>query len=448
MSPSHAAQLDAPRRRGHTAHPATPARTSVLIVEDDGLIASDLQQLVNELGYDAFATAAGGAEALALAHERRPDVVLMDIRLKGRMDGIDAAIALRRRYGSEIIFLTAHADDATIERARAAAPGGYLVKPVVAQALKAAFALSVDRRERESDLSQRGARLAQVLDLINTAVYVEDAQGRIVYLNRALAGMFSFASGWRPEIEADAEVLARHIGAECEDETSFLLRTSALRRAGQCASGEPVRLRDGRVLERDFVPMPGAALRDGALWAYRDVTERERERVAAEASAASERELVLFDELTGLHSRRGFYNLADAYLRFMQRSDQTQHLFFFDLNNLKHINDTFGHAMGDEALRDMAAALRQAFDVTDLIARLSGDEFVVLASLGEGGVEAAKARIASALALSNASGRRPFRLESSVGVVAHSPGESLKSLLSRADQAMYADKRAAKAAAS
>jgi CheY-like chemotaxis protein len=86
----------------------------VLVVEDERIVAMDLQEELGRLGYDAYAVASSGEEAIARATERCPDIVLMDIRIEGPLDGIETAAILRERFGIPCIFLTAHADEATV----------------------------------------------------------------------------------------------------------------------------------------------------------------------------------------------------------------------------------------------------------------------------------------------------------------------------------------------
>ena len=112
---------------------------AVLVVEDESIVAHDLQQTLSGLGYDAFGIAASADEALARASERRPDIALVDVRIKGKTDGIKAAQALQERFGVPVVYLTAHADDATLERAKQTRPYGYLLKPVKPAELKSAI---------------------------------------------------------------------------------------------------------------------------------------------------------------------------------------------------------------------------------------------------------------------------------------------------------------------
>ena len=112
------------------ANPTIPARPAILIVEDELILAKDLQRTLIDLGYDAFAIASSAEAAVKCAYERCPDLVLMDIRIKGPYDGIETARILKKLFATAIIYVTAHADQAMIDRAKKTEPHGYLRKPV------------------------------------------------------------------------------------------------------------------------------------------------------------------------------------------------------------------------------------------------------------------------------------------------------------------------------
>jgi CheY-like chemotaxis protein len=103
--------------------------TNVLIVEDDGIVAKDLQERLKELGYDVVAIAYSSEDALKKVYEKKPHLVLMDIRLRGEPDGIETARRLREKLRIPIIYITAYADDETVQRAMSTKPYGYLLKP-------------------------------------------------------------------------------------------------------------------------------------------------------------------------------------------------------------------------------------------------------------------------------------------------------------------------------
>ena len=118
---------------------------NILIVEDEGIISADLAACLADLGYRVAGEAATGEDALRQAAAHRPDLVLMDIRLAGEMDGITAAARLREVQDVPVIFLTSHADDATLRRARESQPFGYLIKPFAERELRAAIETSLFR---------------------------------------------------------------------------------------------------------------------------------------------------------------------------------------------------------------------------------------------------------------------------------------------------------------
>ncbi len=105
------------------------ATARILVVEDENIVAKDLAQTLTSLGYQVCGVAASGEDAVRAAHECRPDLVLMDIRLRGDIDGIEAARRIHEEMETPVVFLTAHADQATLERAAAAEPSGYVLKP-------------------------------------------------------------------------------------------------------------------------------------------------------------------------------------------------------------------------------------------------------------------------------------------------------------------------------
>lgn len=112
-----------------TPGPPPVPRARVLIVEDEAIVAEDVRQRVTRAGHAVVAVVASAAGALAAAAHERADLALMDMRLKGETNGIDAALALRERYGVPVVFLTAHSDADTLARAQVAEPLGYIVKP-------------------------------------------------------------------------------------------------------------------------------------------------------------------------------------------------------------------------------------------------------------------------------------------------------------------------------
>jgi diguanylate cyclase (GGDEF)-like protein len=152
----------------------------------------------------------------------------------------------------------------------------------------------------------------------------------------------------------------------------------------------------------------------------------------------------LNDDLTGLHNRRGFLVLAEQQLKVARRNRTPFLLLFLDLDGLKYINDTFGHAEGNRAIAEAANVLRDCFRQSDIIARLGGDEFTALAINAAGSdEEVVRARLRDALDFVNSKPDRAYPLGFSVGILSCAPDDdaTIESFLERADALMYEEKR-------
>jgi diguanylate cyclase (GGDEF)-like protein len=153
--------------------------------------------------------------------------------------------------------------------------------------------------------------------------------------------------------------------------------------------------------------------------------------------------LSIVDELTGLYNRRGFLALSEQQLKFAERKTKNIILHFIDLDYMKWINDTLGHQEGDTALVEIAAILRQTFRKSDIIGRMGGDEFAVLAIDTAHEERKTLARLRQALDSYNRSETRRYKLSLSVGTAHFDPENpiSLDELIARADNLMYEEKR-------
>ncbi|MBF0283167.1 MAG: diguanylate cyclase [Magnetococcales bacterium] len=182
--------------------------------------------------------------------------------------------------------------------------------------------------------------------------------------------------------------------------------------------------------------------RPALLVSLRDVTETVRLREEL-------RLLTLVDELTGLHNRRGFLLLAQQARQVMERSNLPMTLMFIDMDGMKAINDGLGHQYGDQALLELSAILKSVFRKSDILARIGGDEFLVLSCEhgSDGGI--LRRRLLQEIDRHNNAPHRPFQLSVSLGAVSASPLEplDLEKLIAAADQAMYEVKRKKKSEA-
>ncbi len=153
--------------------------------------------------------------------------------------------------------------------------------------------------------------------------------------------------------------------------------------------------------------------------------------------------LSLLDELTGLYNRRRFFILTEQYLKVAVRTKKRLLLLFIDMDNLKWINDHYGHKTGDQALIDLANILRKSFRESDIVARIGGDEFVVLSESTGSSSDILTTRLFENIGDHNARSSRPYKLSVSVGTAQFDPNApiSIDELLSKADASMYSSKR-------
>ena len=229
--------------------------------------------------------------------------------------------------------------------------------------------------------------------------------------------------------------------------------------------GVPLTTQDGETLgafcaiddvPREWTFEQVAILQDLAAVAMAEIELR----AALRALAKSQDELLVMqtrlrtqatrDELTGLHNRRGFSEHARQHLATAQRSGTPFFLLNLDLNDFKSINDRLGHDAGDQALIEMAAILKQVFRTADVIARMGGDEFIVLVSnSGTDEVHLVIARLFVALDHHNAQPHRDYHLATSIGIATFDPAAPvhLAQLLRKADVELYEHKRAGKLSA-
>ena len=165
----------------------------VLVAEDDGMIAEAICNRLTDMGCEVVATADNGASAVEAALSTRPDVVLMDVQLKGDMDGIRASELINEKVRVPVVYLTGDSDQKTLARAKAASAYGYVLKPFHIRNIIVAIEVAVDRFEMERRLEDSQLSYASILGSIAEAVIAVDLQGRVRFMN----GVAERLTGWR-----------------------------------------------------------------------------------------------------------------------------------------------------------------------------------------------------------------------------------------------------------
>lgn len=167
-------------------------REKILIVDDEMVVAEDIRRQLGSFGYTVIGVLSSATDAVHVAGEHRPDLILMDVKLKGPIDGIDAARTIHAQYGIPVIYLTAFSDEDTLERARQTRPLAYLIKPFVSSDLRAALEIALFRHRVSRIAEQRGRWLDAVVRSMGDAVVTVDLLGRVTLLNPAAEQL----TGW------------------------------------------------------------------------------------------------------------------------------------------------------------------------------------------------------------------------------------------------------------
>ena len=175
---------------------------SILIVEDEAIVALELRHELQDLGYTVAGVVASGEQALAAVAEQVPQLILMDVRLQGPMDGIAAAESIRQRHDVPVIFLTAHSDDDTVKRAARTGPYGYLTKPYQIKELRAGIEVALTKSRMERQLREADRWFAYTLQCVSDGVVVTDLQARVRFINPAAEQL----TGWTLEAASGRDI--------------------------------------------------------------------------------------------------------------------------------------------------------------------------------------------------------------------------------------------------
>jgi diguanylate cyclase (GGDEF)-like protein/PAS domain S-box-containing protein len=409
----------------------------ILVVEDESIVAADIQDRLETLGYEVPVTVGWGEKAVELAGTLRPDLVLMDIQLKGRMDGVEAADQIRQRFGIPVVYLTANADHPTVQRAKVTEPFGYVIKPFEERELHTTIEVALYKHHAEQMLKESEERYRLLVELSPEAIVVQ-SDGKILYANPAAADLFG------------AESVDTLLGLGIADFVhpdyceNFLARENHLKENQQSnlKAEKFVRL-DGQVRDVEVVL---ASITYGGQPAMqiltRDITERRR----AEEQLLHD---AFHDSLTGLPNRALFIDHLKLAVNHCRRlKGYLFAILFIDLDRFKIINDSLGHLVGDELLSAIARRLEICLRDGDTIARMGGDEFTILLDgiTDYGDAQRVAERVQEVLEQPFTLAGRELFVTASVGIKYSSSGEEQpEDLLRDADTAMYYAKALGKA---
>lgn len=301
---------------------------TILVVEDEAIVALDIQWQLQEMGYRVLGPADSAERAMSLAQAHKPDLALMDIHLKGPLDGVEAAAFLGEQLGVPVVFLTAHSDVETVRRAALTAPYGFLTKPFQSKELRAGIEVALTKSRLERQLKEADRWFASTLQCVQDGVVVTELDATVRFLNPAAEAM----TGWRAEeaVGRPVDEVVRFQPPPGSEPAGLAERPSAVTRALQ--DGQVVGVQHGGSLVRrqgGALPTDQSAgpvndeqgQRMGAVVVLRDASERQRKEQALRDSERRFRDA--FDHaplgmalvaLDGL-----FIQVNDAFCAFLGR---------------------------------------------------------------------------------------------------------------------------------
>ncbi len=343
----------------------------ILIVEDEKIIALDLQRRLERFGFAVVGMAASGAEAIELAEEREPDIILMDIRLEGDMDGIEASKHIRARFAIPVIFLTAYTDERTLERAKEVEPFGYILKPFKERELYTTIDIALYKNRIDKKLRKQERLFSAMLHSINDGIIATDTDMTVSFMNvvaEEITGIDEASAKGRPlrsvvtllDPRTNKEFLSGSL-PNVDSKPYFFSDALIKNNRGRSV------LVDGsitRIHEKENES-------EGFLLTLRDITEMKRmsETINYQAS---------HDSLTGLSNREEFSFKLGEILAALRTSGEKHALVVIDIDRFKAINDTCGSMAGDELLKQIAFDIQSNIARKDISARIGGDEFAII----------------------------------------------------------------------
>lgn len=265
----------------------------ILIVEDERIVAKDIQINLEQLGYAVPAIAGTGVQAINKAAETYPDLVLMDINLKGEMDGVEAARQIHNLFNIPVIYLTAYSDDKTLERAKLTDPLGYIFKPFKARELHATIQMALSKHRMEKRLKKNEQWLAAVLKSIGDALIATDIKGLVTFVNPVAEAL----TGWKQSdaLGRDATEVFHILNSETRTRIESSV-TKVLQQEVVNVLVEEILLitKNGREIP---IAECAAPIQDdtgditGVVLAFRDITQRQRAEAEIRKALAKEKEL-------------------------------------------------------------------------------------------------------------------------------------------------------------
>jgi len=284
-------------------------KPQIMVVEDEWIVAKNIQKHLQKLGYAVPYVVASGEEAVQLAEKNNPDIVLMDIALLGKADGIETANQIRSRFNIPVIYLTAYVDNKMLERAKLTEPFGYVIKPFGDREIQVAIEMAMYKHKMEKQLKESKDWLSTTLRSIGDAVIATDARSCVNFMNPVAESMI----GWK-ESEVCGKPLKDYFriminGLESQEEGYDLLKRAMVDGVVVNHMNHQLVAKDGRQIAIDLsvAPIKNDNKRiNGVVVVFRDISERKQTEAAFQKQREDFISILIHDLKSGVVPILGF----------------------------------------------------------------------------------------------------------------------------------------------
>jgi serine phosphatase RsbU (regulator of sigma subunit)/PAS domain-containing protein len=253
------------------------AKARIMVVEDEGVVAMQVAETLKVLGYEVPVVAMTGEEAVAKLLETEPDLVLMDIHLRGGVSGIEAAHRIRQRLDVPIVYLTAFSDSETLDQAQLTEPYGYVLKPFEEKSLHAILQMSLMKHKRTRGIRENGWWMSAVAASMMEAILICDPKGYVKFANPSAESLLGKKS--RDFVETRMSESVQLVDAETREPVQFPVTEPFLEGKSTLRANCRLVLGEDREVSVEFSSSPLRSPEGtlfGILYVFRETSERER----------------------------------------------------------------------------------------------------------------------------------------------------------------------------